>query len=1258
MGINGLLPKLSSITQPINIKEYANKRVGVDAYVWLHKGAYACSRELCQNIPTDKYIKYCMKMVNILVQHNVIPVLVFDGGPLPSKKGKEIERHEKRAEYKKKAVEYLVEGKSSAAYVAFQKAVDITPHMAYSLIKTLRKEGIEYIVAPYEADAQLAYLSKINYVDAVISEDSDLLPYGARRVIYKFDKHGNGQEIRAENLSNAKELNLKNFTRDNFRHMCILTGCDYLSNITGIGIKKAHTFINKFKSPTKIFQAMKNEKSVTIPDTYEVEFMKADLTFLHQWVYDPIQKKSVPLNPLPDDVDQELITSLLGPKLDDEVARNIAEGIIHPSTKKRFEPISILDENNNSNNNNGSSTPDAALYQKNVRRGTPVYAKQMPQQQQQSNKISAYFTPNRIFTSSINNNSNNSNNNNAVLNTSDFFAKRKTKLVGTSWLQQPTSSSGSSSHSTTKHSGNLSLASDKTSNTPTLKSTSTSTPMKFASISDGNQREDPNYVMKIIDVVASDAPSDIDILNEVDIDLNELFNDISNAAKLDNYHNNNNYSDNQEVTTAENNEVEMDILVPDTPSPPPSVKSSFTRSKSSEIRSKYFSGNHDSTGSLDTSTTTTTTTTTTTSTTITTNNTSDMISSSKPTLSRSSTKSGGSFSTSSSSLLPTSSKHQSKSSLLKLSKQKSISMSVVKNLEEEFSNVVSTTSSSSTSTTASSGGSSSDTKDTKRKKRSFNQMSNTPNTTATTTKSTTKSKKKTNQNSALNDTIIDIDDDFEVSGEPSLKRSRSMFSLEQYSYVPGKSFDSSVPSFVSPFTKSGRITLNNPTCSDHFDEIQSDTQDPSNAPSTSSLFIPDVPFNTNALLSTPERTSSPIRIPNSPSTPIQVNDNVDSDDNGDDGDGNGDGDGDGEGDDKKDVAGEPLSSPDPYLDVDSDFEISMNSEKATKRSPKISHADLSDDDDDDDEMELGDDEDSKRSHSKHTLKKNNSSSLVYLSPINGLSPLNFVHDEAEDEDDDDFMGNTTKIKKKNKKKKRIPSSPIRGRSISRSNTPRLRSLSPLDDDHEHHDHLDNIPVLPKSSSFSRLAKFMYIEKNRDDDVDNCKSSNVTSVPTIADIGSYVRSDSQKDTIISDVTEKNEQGYTPTRTDEGVIKDSAPFLSTSMLSSPSSSSGKKTNVIEESPPRISKNTTTDRKESLISPLSSPIRSPDSPPLPPLPSAPSPTPTITPKTSLSSRPKSSFSLSLSKKVVPSSPPFSGDRLPPKETVVVIPDSPPDL
>lgn len=54
--------------------------------------------------------------------------------------------------------------------------------MCFVSMQTARAQGIDCIVAPYEADAQLAYLNKTGMVQAVITEDSDLLAFGCKKV--------------------------------------------------------------------------------------------------------------------------------------------------------------------------------------------------------------------------------------------------------------------------------------------------------------------------------------------------------------------------------------------------------------------------------------------------------------------------------------------------------------------------------------------------------------------------------------------------------------------------------------------------------------------------------------------------------------------------------------------------------------------------------------------------------------------------------------------------------------------------------------------------------------------------------------------------------------------------------------------------------------------------------------------------------------------------------------------------------------------
>ena len=61
--------------------------VAIDVYCWLHKGAFGCAEQLVQGRYTDGYIKYVMKYVNLLLQFNIKPILVFDGRNLPSKVG-------------------------------------------------------------------------------------------------------------------------------------------------------------------------------------------------------------------------------------------------------------------------------------------------------------------------------------------------------------------------------------------------------------------------------------------------------------------------------------------------------------------------------------------------------------------------------------------------------------------------------------------------------------------------------------------------------------------------------------------------------------------------------------------------------------------------------------------------------------------------------------------------------------------------------------------------------------------------------------------------------------------------------------------------------------------------------------------------------------------------------------------------------------------------------------------------------------------
>eukprot|EP00923_Selenidium_pygospionis_P027210 GHVN01048892.1.p1 GENE.GHVN01048892.1~~GHVN01048892.1.p1 ORF type:complete len:251 (-),score=54.37 GHVN01048892.1:497-1249(-) len=167
-------------------------------------------------------------------------VVVFDGMALPSKQGTDEQRRRTREAAAAQGIALHRVGRIKEAEKLFTKAVTITAETAASLIRALSLQGIEVIVAPYEADAQLAYLSRQGLVDVVISEDSDLLPFGCRSVFYKLDHNGGGYEIEWNSLTQQSGLLPPCFfTLDNLISLCVLSGCDYLQSVSGVGVKTA-----------------------------------------------------------------------------------------------------------------------------------------------------------------------------------------------------------------------------------------------------------------------------------------------------------------------------------------------------------------------------------------------------------------------------------------------------------------------------------------------------------------------------------------------------------------------------------------------------------------------------------------------------------------------------------------------------------------------------------------------------------------------------------------------------------------------------------------------------------------------------------------------------------------------------------------------------------------------------------------------------------------------------------------------------------
>ena len=299
MGVKGLLVTLKSITNKRHLSFYRNKKVAIDGYTWLHRAKYAMGDAVLHKpIDITNCINYFQRRLFSLLKYNIKPVFVFDGASLPMKKKEEERRRENRKELKKEASLLLSKGDKSAAVIKLLESFDITPEFTYEFLQTLRKFHVEFYIAPYEADAQLAFLSKINYVDFVITEDSDLLAYGCKCVLFKLHQTEEdfGDEIKFENLPQCKEYNFRAFDYDMFLSFCILCGCDYFK-LGGVGSKTAYKIIGEGRNYRESLRSLiSGNKGAAVGEMHNInvlseEFEKAFLTFKLQVVYDPVEKK-------------------------------------------------------------------------------------------------------------------------------------------------------------------------------------------------------------------------------------------------------------------------------------------------------------------------------------------------------------------------------------------------------------------------------------------------------------------------------------------------------------------------------------------------------------------------------------------------------------------------------------------------------------------------------------------------------------------------------------------------------------------------------------------------------------------------------------------------------------------------------------------------------------------------------------------------------------------------------------------------------
>ncbi len=283
-------------------------------------------------VAMNKCVDYVIRHAELLrTYYGIEVVLVIDGGSLPCKADINKKRREDRAEAFEKGLLADKRGDSRDARRQYSRACSITYEMRHELITQCKSRSISFVVAPYEADAQVAKLAQCGVADFIISEDSDLLAYACPRVLFKLDfKSGKGDEVQVmRDLASNKAPSFRHWNHDMFVYMCILSGCDYCEGVPGVGIQTAHKLVRIHRSPSKIFNALR--RAGKLPQNFEEDFWNAYRTFRHQRIYCPQGRVIETLFPIQESGDHNQMWEFLGPWVQPSIAIGIAEGNLHPT---------------------------------------------------------------------------------------------------------------------------------------------------------------------------------------------------------------------------------------------------------------------------------------------------------------------------------------------------------------------------------------------------------------------------------------------------------------------------------------------------------------------------------------------------------------------------------------------------------------------------------------------------------------------------------------------------------------------------------------------------------------------------------------------------------------------------------------------------------------------------------------------------------------------------------------------------------------
>ena len=270
--------------EDVSFDSLSGSVVAVDAHNWLYRYLTTTVKFTADSVYTTADGEEVANLVGVVqglpkfFEHDVTPVLVFDGGVTDLKSDEVERRREQReqAEERRKEAEEAGEAVEAARLDArTQRLTDTIHETTRGLLDRL---DVPYIEAPAEGEAQCAHMAAAGDVDYAGSEDYDTMVFGAPRTLRQLTSKGD-----PELMDLGKTLEKHEITYEQLVDVALLMGTDFNEGVSGYGPKTAVTAIKEHGDIWGVMEAddvyVENADRIRelffdppVTDEYEIDF--------------------------------------------------------------------------------------------------------------------------------------------------------------------------------------------------------------------------------------------------------------------------------------------------------------------------------------------------------------------------------------------------------------------------------------------------------------------------------------------------------------------------------------------------------------------------------------------------------------------------------------------------------------------------------------------------------------------------------------------------------------------------------------------------------------------------------------------------------------------------------------------------------------------------------------------------------------------------------------------------------------------------